>query len=392
MTELTILQKELSKFFKTHKQVSPARDQMAFFTTLKVDVEEGSLTLTSINNDVYFKSKVKTESTNNTKTSFCVKADNFISAVNSISSDDTILLQLKDTQIVIKGSRVSHKINKEDAYLSDFENQKEPEKSLVPTFRGARETVNKYIKNALAAVGTPQNVYDPQFLSICFMFLEDRQEMHIVSTDRYRVSTNILISPVTLDTFDLDGIKKYLLRAKPLEALLGLHDESGVVSFDFTEEGLLVESENKDYTLLLKYSGTHENKYPDYRKIIPSGFKCQFNVNKQELLNSIKQVYLIAKNNIANKAITAKVSPSKSLIELSASNEKNERAEVKLDIECYTGDTEDWEQSFNAEYIMSYLNSTSAEVIVWKANPGKPSVLANMDRENEEYYLISGLK
>ena len=135
-----------------------------------------------------------------------------------------------------------------------------------------------------------------------------------------------------------------------------------------------------------------QGTYPDYNKIIPESFACNFVLNPKEMQSALKQVSLIGNLDAVNRKVKLMVNPDAQEIKLIAETTDGESSESIVKIEKYEGVPEAWEQSFNSGYIMDYLNNTDSDKILWEANPGKPSILSPENSKATELYLVSGLK
>jgi hypothetical protein len=61
-------------------------------------------------------------------------------------------------------------------------------------------------------------------------------------------------------------------------------------------------------------------------------------------------------------------------------------------MENYEGVSEDWTQSFNSDYLIDYIGTIQTDIVLWEANPGKPSVLSPEGQRATKFCLISGLR
>jgi DNA polymerase-3 subunit beta len=138
------------------------------------------------------------------------------------------------------------------------------------------------------------------------------------------------------------------------------------------------------------YSQYIDGKYPDYEKIVPQSFSCSLQVDKDELLKAIKQVYFLSRNQF-NKDITFSVNPAEKKILITSKSDVLGESENQISILETEGDQSEWQQSFNATYFLDYLTLINDKVITWDANPGKPSVLYAKDGKSKGLYLVCGL-
>lgn len=386
MTNFTIPKKQLEEALNVAKMISPAKHNVEVFTFTKASLKENKLTLSVFNQDAVFTKTLELSSLDPVDDcEFLINTDSLTGSVK-LTPDEQIALEvdLDKTMLMVRGSKAKHKIRINLEMLKDFSAEIPKEEDLKATAKVDRQELNKYIKNTLASVGTPQNVYDSQFLHICFTLDTENNQLKVVSTDRYRISRNVL--PAEYSNLN-EPEKNYLLLPKLLQYYLALNLSDEKINLNFAKDNFWLDFNGAK--LVLKYGIA---TYPDYERILPQSFACSFEVDNSEVATALKQVYLIAKNNIANKSVDFHVEPGKSQMTLISKNDKGEEAEVIVGFENYEGSTDNWTQSYNADYLLDYLNSTTADKLLWEANPGKPSVLSPKDNKKNELYLVSGLK
>jgi DNA polymerase-3 subunit beta len=386
MINFIITKKTLEEVLNIAKTISPAKHNVNVFTYTKIVLNANTLSLTVFNQDSVFTKTLELSSLDNfSNTEFLIHTSSLAESIKLITDEQVAIeIDLDKTILIVKGSKSKHKIRINLEELKDFNAEIPNQEEIKAIVKTNRQELNQAIKNTFASVGTPQSVYDPQFLHVCFTLDIQNNSLKLVSTDRYRINKNVLSAEYSNVN---EPEENYLLLPKLLQYYLSLNLNQEIIELYFYKDKLCIEFEGAK--LALKYGIA---KYPDYEKIIPQSFACSFEIDKSELVTALKQVYLIAKNNIANKSVTLNVEPGKSQIILTSSNDKGEEAEALVSFENYEGSTDNWSQSYNADYIIDYLNSTTAEKIVWEANPGKPSVLSPKDQKNKEIYLVSGLK
>jgi DNA polymerase-3 subunit beta len=114
-----------------------------------------------------------------------------------------------------------------------------------------------------------------------------------------------------------------------------------------------------------------DGQYPEYKQIIPTGFKTQTIVNRAEFLNSLKVTNIIARTVLGNKIILD-LDPKKKTIKLSASqsdvgsNESVFNAQIEGDA---------IKMAFSARFLGDMLNNIDGEELVFECSePVKPGV------------------
>jgi len=126
-----------------------------------------------------------------------------------------------------------------------------------------------------------------------------------------------------------------------------------------------------------------DERFPDYDNVIPVDNNNAVNINKNDLLNSLKRIAIYA--NKTTHQVRLKVSGSELLVsaeDLDFSNEANER------LSC-DHDGEDIEIGFNAKFLIEMLNNLDATDITLKLSaPNKAGIILPADKDDNEDILM----
>ncbi|MBU82624.1 MAG: DNA polymerase III subunit beta [Flammeovirgaceae bacterium] len=122
-----------------------------------------------------------------------------------------------------------------------------------------------------------------------------------------------------------------------------------------------------------------DERYPDYENVIPSDNSNSIEVDKSEILSSLKRISIYA--NKTTNQVRLKVSGSEILIsaeDLDFSNEANER------ISC-EHDGDDIEIGFNAKFLIEILSNIHSDKVIFKlSEPNRAGLVLPEDIEDEE--------
>jgi DNA polymerase-3 subunit beta len=114
-----------------------------------------------------------------------------------------------------------------------------------------------------------------------------------------------------------------------------------------------------------------DGQYPEYKQIIPTGFKTQAIVNRAEFMNALKVTNIIARTVLGNKIILD-LDPKKGTIKLSASqsdvgsNESMFNAQIEGD---------PIKMAFSARFLGDMINNIGGDELIFECTePVKPGV------------------
>jgi DNA polymerase-3 subunit beta len=383
--------KKLSFILSVCNQISPKRSDVDIFTFSKIEIKGYQTQVSALNSGAFYSASIKSENLDvaEDSLSFLVKTDILTNAVNLIQ--DEIIgfeVNLSKHTLIVQGSKSKHSLRIDTAKLEDFSQPVQAPENLQYTVNIKTQDFISALRAAFISVGQAKSVYEPKFLNVCFTLRNSAEEIFVVSTDRYRVIKNKVLAKVEASqNVSSQEVSNFLVLPKNLQYLISSIEDQAEISLNFNTDSLNVSF--GDSSITLRYG---EGVYPDYDKIIPQSFTCNFNVITKDLLDSLKQVYLFAKSNTVNKSVQIKVNPTEKNIILVSQAEDGYSSEAKIDLLDYQGVQEGWSQSFNADYLIDYISTLQTEKILWESNPGKPSLLSPEGERETQTYLVSGLK
>ncbi len=391
MPFVSLNQKELQKILTVCSQISPRISDVEIFTFTKVIVKKDKVEINAFNSTIFYRAFLKPTNIDilDEEISFLIKTDLFTNSVSLIHDEIVgVNIDLDKTLLILQGSNSKHTLRINTEELSNFTTpQNNPEKVQAKFFINSNSFIQTN-KIAQVSVGNPRTVYQPEFLHICYTLNLGKNQIAVVSTDRYRMAKMLVDVRVEEVVEDLKlSQRNYLINPKSLNITASMVNSSSEIEMTFESELLWVRIEESQ--LAIRYG---EGIYPDYDKILPQSFACSFMINTKEALDALRQVFYLAKMNTNNKSVTLHVEPAKNQMILSTTTSDGYSSESTINIINYEGNQESWTQSFNSEYLIDYISNVSTERILWESNPLKPSLLSPENQKSQQIYLVSGLR
>ena len=192
-----------------------------------------------------------------------------------------------------------------------------------------------------------------------------------VSTDGHRL-VKYIRTDISGDEVDHDMI----IPRKSLNLLKTIipSDDKNDINIEFNASNAFFSNENIKLVCRLI-----DERYPDYENVIPSDNSNSIEVDKSEILSSLKRISIYA--NKTTNQVRLKVSGSEILIsaeDLDFSNEANER------ISC-EHDGDDIEIGFNAKFLIEILSNIHSDKVIFKlSEPNRAGLVLPEDIEDEE--------
>ena len=389
MLTVTVKYSELQKFLAIASQISPKKNDLEIITYTKIDIYDDLIKLESSNITFAAIGKIKLEGAPQAeKHSFLIKTDLFFDCISSFTGDTVdLLVDIDSHQITIKVNLSKAKLRINTDLVKDWRELKAVDSALHKTgVKILGSDFNHLSKLALISVGQPKIVLQPEFLNICLSIDPTQNKFAIVSSDRFRLSLNINpLEYISLENNKLSEPTNFIISTKVIALLSRVLPDSSTLEISLNTDDAWFKFDNIEL-----YSQYIDGKYPDYEKIVPQSFSCSLQVDKDELLKAIKQVYFLSRNQF-NKDITFYVNPTEKKIVITSKSDVLGESENQISILESEGDQSEWQQSFNATYFLDYLSLINDKILTWDANPGKPSVLYAKDGKSKGLYLVCGL-
>jgi len=391
MPFLSLSQKKLQKILNICNQISPKKSDVEIFTFLKIGLSENKVSFDAVNQNLSFYASLEPANLefSGDNLEFLIKTD-VLSGTVGLIKDENVGLDIDITRstLVVQGSSSKHTLRINTKEVADMVLPETDQQKAEISLEVNSQQLVKSSQVAQVAVGNPKNVYNPEFLSICYSLFPEQNKISIVSTDRYRVVLkNLEIKTKKTVEGKNTGMHNYLINPKGLQLLNSILEEEEDVILEFEKDLLWIASANKK--IAIRYG---EGDYPDYNKIIPQSFACSFLLNTKEALSALKQVYISARANVNNKSVKMEVDPENQKIKFLSEAPDGYSSESNCALSNYEGGTEAWSQYFNIDYLIDYLSTLQVESFLWEANPGRPSVLSPENQKSTELYLVSGLQ
>ena len=192
-----------------------------------------------------------------------------------------------------------------------------------------------------------------------------------VSTDGHRL-VKYIRTDISGDEVDHDMI----IPRKSLNLLKTIipSDDKNDINIEFNASNAFFSNDNIKLVCRLI-----DERYPDYENVIPSDNFNSIEVDKSEILSSLKRISIYA--NKTTNQVRLKVSGSEILIsaeDLDFSNEANER------ISC-EHDGDNIEIGFNAKFLIEILSNIHSDKVIFKlSEPNRAGLVLPEDIEDEE--------
>lgn len=217
----------------------------------------------------------------------------------------------------------------------------------------------------------------PELNSVYFNF--DKNDMFLVSTDSFRLSEREL----NKSFYSFNGNKevKIIVPAKTInEVILILQNFE-----DINEKVKIFFSNNQiffDFGSVNLISRLIEGEFPNYKNIIPKTFQTKIQINKSNLIESIKLISLLS-SQIKDINLQIDVKKQEVILKGADANKGEGTYRLKCVIEGY-----DSKMCFNYSYILDGLESINSEEIFMGISEDSPALIKATADDSYIYVLM----
>jgi DNA polymerase-3 subunit beta len=282
---------------------------------------------------------------------------------SNISQNETISLEGIDGNILIKTKK--NKIKLKGELIEDF--------PTIPVVEGNTfEIESKKLIDGIKSVYYSSSVSDikPEISSV-FIYKEGG-ELVFVSTDSFRLAEK------KIKMKEIEDIEGIIIPFKNIPEILRVFgDFLGMVRVCFNKNQISFSLDNTYLT-----SRVIDGIFPDYRQIIPTEFKTEATLLKQDLLNALK-----LSNIFSDKfnQINLTINPKEKIFELSSQN--NDVGENKTFVEAVL-EGEPAELSFNYKYFLDCLQAINTDSLTVKIVDASRPIVVSPVSDSSFTYLI----
>lgn len=361
--KITVESQLLAKNLNVLKKVVPNSTTSPILSCFLFEVKEGKLTLKA--SDLETTLQIKTEAIcSEEKGSFAVAADLLIEIVKSLS-DESLVLHFSKNELEIESLSGNYKMAVDDAEA--FPNT--PETKEENSISIAAHILNKALLNTFYATGTDE--IRAMLTGVCLDFKRD--ELVFVATD-----ANKLVKYTRTD-IKSDEEKQLIIPKKPImvltTALAGKDDE---VKMGFNNTNISFEFEN---TMMI--CRLIDARYPAYENVIPKNNPNTLEINRSELLKSIKRISIFA-NKASHQVVFDK--KGNSLTIFSEDKDYNNKAVETLTCK---GDGDDLKIGFNARFMAEMLSNLSCNTVtIEMSQPNRAGIIIPKETVDESESIM----
>lgn len=301
-------------------------------------------------------------------------ARKLIEILRTFSADQTVTLEASQERLILKGGKSRFTLQSLPA--DDF-----PLVQESPHFGPAFAVPQGVLKRLLSQVSFAMAVQDIRYYLNGILFVAEGRTLSLVSTDGHRLA----FARAELDV-EVPKQEVILPRKTVLELQRLLRDTS-----DKAQEQPLIEIQFANNQARLSFNGLEfvsklvEGKFPDYNRVIPSGYGNSVTLGRQVLLASLQRMTIMTSDKF--KGVRLNFEPG--LLRITSANTEQEEAQDELEID-YGGSKV--ESGFNVSYLIDVLGNVSSDLIRLDFADGNSSMLVTIPEDDSFKYVVMPMR
>jgi len=293
----------------------------------------------------------------------------------SFISDEKISLEVKNNILYLEGK--SYKTQIKGLKAEDFPII--PDVESETTIEVGGKTLSQGLSQVVDTASSSQT--RPEISGVYFCL--DKKIIETAATDSFRLAEKKIVLP---KAFSSEKKLSFIVLQKAIrEAINVFGDDPGKVKIVSNSNQVMFElgMTETPHPKVQIISRLVEGEYPNYKEIIPDGFKSQLILDKQEFLNQIKAASLFSGK---INEIKIKTDPENNIVEIFSQDPDigQSKSQLKGKIKGERSDI-----SFNHRFLIDGLSNIKSKEVVFELNgEDGPGVLRPVDDENFLYVVM----
>ena len=315
------------------------RHTLPILSNVLVEVAEQSVHFLATDLEVQIKATAKLD-TPHKAGSLTVGAKKLQDILRALQPDADTALELKESRLTVKAGKSRFAL--QTLAATDFPKIAEAKDAATEISLPQRE-----FKHVLGLVQFAMAVQDIRYYLNGVLLSTDGNIMRVVATDGHRLSMAQYRLPEPVAKIDA------ILPRKTVLELIKLLDESDD-PINLTMHQNQVKFSFAGIEIVSKIV---EGKFPDYTKVIPSGYSNHVSLNRAEFYAALQRASILSNDKIRGVRLVF----TKDSLSIICSNNEQEEAEESLPL---TYDHDALDIAFNIAYLLDVLNHLSSETIL----------------------------
>jgi DNA polymerase-3 subunit beta len=343
------------------------RHTLPILTNLLLEAKQNTLTLTATDLEMQISLSLVADPSTDIATT--VSARKMLDICRSLPDQSQITLEITDNRMQVKAGK------------SRFNLQTLPAADYPLMAKGGGDTsltlnlAQNQLKRLLRQVEYAMAQQDIRYYLNGLLFEVNGNRLNVVGTDGHRLS---FTSTELTESYEKQEL--ILPRKTILELIKLLDDSDDEVAIEVSAN-----QANFAFSGIRLISKVIDGKFPDYTRVIPTGYQNTFEVNRQSLLLAMQRASILSNEKYRGIRMVL----GNGSLRLISSNSEQEEAEEEMEI-AYGGDPLDI--GFNVTYMIDVLTNVANDSITFAFNDANSSCLVTVPGDDNYKYVVMPMR
>jgi DNA polymerase-3 subunit beta len=300
--------------------------------------------------------------------SVTVAAKKLQDILRALPEKTRIILETGENRLHVKAGK--SRFNLQTLPAEDF--PKFPE-SKEP--QGKITVQQKELKHLLSMVQYAMAQQDIRYYLNGLLLLIEDNFMKVVATDGHRLAFALMTLPTVQEKKEVILPRKVVLELTRL-----LSDSEDSLTLEILQNQVRFTFAN-----VMLVSKVVDGKFPDYNRVIPTGYHKQFDINRQLFLQTLQRASILSNEKF--RGVRLILTPNN--LRIVCSNSEQEEAQEELELQ-YEGDVLDI--GFNITYLLDVLNHIDSDIVQCSFGDANSSALIVIPGNDNFKYVVMPMR
>lgn len=343
------------------------RQTLPILANVLIEAKAGSLSLLATDLEIQVASTIESDAITD-EFSITVSAKKLHDILRALPEGTAVTLDHQDSRMQLKAG--SSRFNLQTLPAADF-----PRVAAAQTPTAEVSMPQRDLRKLLLLTQYAMAQQDIRYYLNGMLLVVNGTELTLVATDGHRLA---LTSRVLLDSYSRTEVILPRKAVLELARLLSDTDDAVLLSLHGTQVRF-------SFSGIELTSKVVDGKFPDYGRVIPSGYDRRFGLDRIHLQQALQRAAILSNEKF--RGVRWVVSPGS--LRIVCTNTEQEEAEEELPI-TYQGDGLDI--GFNITYLQDVLNSVDAEQVECSFGDANTSMLVTLPGKAEFKYVVMPMR
>jgi len=340
------------------------RHTLPILSNVLLELKDGVLTLTATDLEIQVASRSEADGARADEAT-TVSARKLQDILRALPEGSSIALDIQDRRLQIKAGK--SRFSLQTLPPNDF-----PKLALGASANATVELGRSELKRLFGLVHYAMAQQDIRYYLNGLLLALSPEGVTVVATDGHRLA--LASAPRPLDVGKMDVI---LPRKAVLELTKLLGDGDGMLRMEVRENQVAF-----SLGVVELVTKVVDGKFPDYHKVIPSGYRKGFRISCDTLRQALQRAAILSNEKFRGVRWVL----TENSLRIVSSNTEQEEAEEELEIE-YAGDPLDI--GFNVSYLLDVLgNVPTSEIECWLGDANSSMLITVPQDQNFKYVVM----